>query len=250
MGETFGLVFTNRYGGVSEAPYNSLNLGFRVGDEPMDVCSNRSIVASQFGVPVERFIYLHQVHGIKVRRAGAEDGGSSSEPAVDVFPETDGTYTSQPVTVLAVLTADCLPLVIAHKDGLFLALLHAGWKGTLDNIAAAALAGIAGEFSFDRTDLKAVMGPGIGPCCYRVDESRANLFVERYGEEGGVVQWGGKPGLDLFRANRANLLKEGLKEENITATGICTCCDHDYYSFRREGTTGRQGAFAYIRASE
>ncbi|OFW55997.1 MAG: hypothetical protein A2W01_04535 [Candidatus Solincola sediminis] len=249
LGEAFSLIFTNRRGGVSDAPFDSLNLGFRGGDNPMSVSSNRATVASQLGVSVERFVYLHQVHGTTVRRAGSEDGRKAAETG-DAFPKTDGAYSDRPLTVLAVLTADCLPLAIGHKEGLFVAMLHAGWKGTLENIASAALNEIRKEFSFRPFDLRAVMGPGIGPCCYHVDEGRANLFVERYGEGSGVVQGGARPGLDLYRANRANLLEEGVKEENINTTGICTCCNPDYFSYRREGVTGRQGAFAFLKTGK
>jgi YfiH family protein len=239
------LIFTSRHEGVSGAPFDSLNLGFRGGDNPEHVRINRELVASAVGLAPKRFIYMEQVHGTAVQRARALDGARATEPG-DSFKETDGTFTREPLTVLAVLTADCLPLALAHKEGLFVAMLHAGWRGTFDNIAAYAMRALARDVSFRPEDVIAVMGPGIGPCCYDVDEGRASLFAEKYGDDSGVLQWGAGPNLDLYRANRINLLKEGLKEENINDVGVCTCCDKRYFSYRREGRTGRQGAFVYL----
>lgn len=250
LGESCGLIFTNRFGGVSLPPYDSLNLAFRTGDNATAVWSNRLIVASEMGVPPERFIYLEQIHGIHVRRARAEDGGNWREPPGEALKKCDGSYTMEPLTVLAVLTADCLPIALADEREGFIAMVHAGWRGSLENIEAAALGELAREISFDPSQLKAVIGPGIGPCCYQVDEGRAALFVERYGDDSGVVRWGKEPRLDLYRANRINLLREGVKEENINEVGGCTCCDPGYFSFRREGRTGRQGAFACLRKRE
>jgi YfiH family protein len=245
LGNVAKLVFSDRGNGVSRPPFNGLNLGFRSGDDPEHVRSNRDLVASTLGIEADRFIYLEQVHGTAVRRASALDGARAMEPG-DSFKETDGTYTMEPLTVLAVLTADCLPLALAYEGGLFVAMLHAGWKGTFDNIVASALGAIARDVSFDPADIEAVMGPGIGACCYEVDEGRAEIFVEKYGEDSGVVRWGEKPSLDLYRANRINLLKEGLREERIKSIEVCTCCESRYFSFRREGRTGRQAAFIYL----
>jgi hypothetical protein len=243
--EKASLVFTNRHGGVSKPPYDSLNLGFRGGDDPSDVAENRSIVASRLGIEPERFIYLEQVHSTSVRRATSVDGARALDPG-DAFAETDGSYSFEPLTVLAVLTADCLPVALAHRDGLFVALLHAGWKGTIGNIVSSALSAIRREVSFDPQEIVAVMGPGIGPCCYQVDEGRAFSFVEEYGDDAGVVRWGARPSIDLFAANRINLIREGLREENIKTAGFCTCCNPDCFSFRREGRTGRQAALLYL----
>jgi purine-nucleoside/S-methyl-5'-thioadenosine phosphorylase / adenosine deaminase len=245
LGNYAKLVFSDRCNGVSHPPFDSLNLGFRSGDDPEHVRRNRGLVASTLGIERDRFIYLEQVHGTAVRRASALDGAKTTEPG-DSFKETDGTYTLEPLTVLAVLTADCLPLALAHEGGLFVAMLHAGWKGTIENIVASALQEIARDVAFDPADIRAVMGPAIGPCCYEVDEGRAGIFIEKYGDDDGVVRWGEKPSLNLYKANRINLLKAGLKEERIKSIDVCTCCESRYFSFRREGRTGRQGAFIFL----
>jgi len=245
LGEKIGLVFTDRHGGVSLPPFDSLNLAYHTGDEPGDVRENRMRVATVMGIAAERFVYLQQVHGVNVVRADSKVlTGGSDQPGVE-FAASDGVYTTDIDVVLSVLTADCVPCAIALPSAGVVAMLHAGWKGTIGNIVASALSGIKGELGLDLSEIKAVMGPAIGPCCYEVDEGRARLFVEKYGEDSNVVCGEGEHRLDLFQANRINLLEAGVREENISRVGGCTCCEERYFSFRRDGVTGRQGAFVF-----
>lgn len=245
LGEKTGLIFTDRNGGVSPPPFDSLNLAYHTGDEPHNVNENRMRVATVMGIAAERFVYLQQVHGVNVARATAHDmAGESNRPGVE-FTASDGAYTTERGIVLSVLTADCIPCAIALPSAGVVAMLHAGWKGTICNIVGSALAGIERELGRDPGEIKAVMGPAIGPCCYEVDEGRARLFVEKYGEDSNVVCGEGKHRLDLFQANRINLLEAGVREENISRVGGCTCCEKRYFSFRRDGVTGRQGAFVF-----
>lgn len=245
LGEGIGLVFTDRYGGLSPPPFDSLNLAYHTGDEPDNVCGNRRIVASALGVPKERFVYLEQVHGLRVARAETRGELRNGDGNEAVIAASDGAYTLQQGVVLSVLTADCVPIAMALPAAGAVVMLHAGWRGTIGNILGSALEVMGRELVCDTGEIRAVMGPAVGPCCYEVDEGRARLFVEKYGVEGGVVTGKSKRRLDIIKANKINMLEAGLKEENISMVGGCTCCDARYFSFRREGVTGRQGAFVY-----
>lgn len=246
LGAGVRLVFTAREGGWSPPPYDSLNLAFHTGDDTENVRLNRLAVAAQLKVPAERIVYLEQVHGLRVVRAGRDDPGCRQRGLHRALAAGDGAFTSQPGLALAVLTADCVPLALAAADRGVAVMLHAGWRGTLGDIAAAALEAIGNEIGARPADFAAVMGPAIGPCCYGIDEGRAGGFVERYGEESGVVIEGAGYRLDLFQANRLNLLRAGVREERIRRVGGCTCCDQRYFSFRRDGVTGRQGSFVWL----
>ena len=247
LGKGVGLIFTDRSGGCSPSPFDTLNLSYRTGDEDANVDRNRRIVAAEIGIDPERFIYLKQVHGVIVREVGPKDLGSPGIRRFEAFSDTDGVYTTLKLAPLAVLTADCIPLALAAASQGVVAMLHAGWRGTIGNIASEALNRIKRELGVEPREFHAVMGPGIAPCCYKVDEGRARVFVERYGERSEVVHSQEDFSLDLFRANRINLLEAGLNKENIYRVGGCTCCERGYFSYRREGLTGRQGAFVFLR---
>lgn len=244
LGPGFRLVFTDRRGGVSEPPYRSLNLAFHTGDDPRRVSDNRAILAGALGIDGRRIAYPEQVHGLRV--AWADDlAGRSEGIRVEALRETDGLLATREGLTLCVLTADCVPLAMAYPEHGIIAMLHAGWRGTLGDIA-----GIACRLVEERTGIgpsraRAVIGPCIGPCCYRVDEGRAELFVEEYPGEGVVVRRGEAWSLDLRRANIVNLVRCGMEERNIHCAGGCTCCEPRYFSFRREGVTGRQGALIW-----
>lgn len=245
LGEGIGLVFTTRVGGVSPAPHDSLNLAFHTGDDPANVTANRAALATAIDIPPERFVFLEQVHGASVARVNGK-GRHGAAPGQEV-PSCDGAFTTVPGLALSVLTADCVPVAVGFPSCGTVALLHAGWRGTIANIAAAALRMIRAELGLDPDEARAVLGPAIAPCCYEVDEGRASLFVERYGRRSGVVAGAGGMSLDLARANTLNLLEAGVKEENVSRVGGCTCCDGRYFSYRRDGTTGRQGTFLFLR---
>lgn len=244
LGEGMALYFTLRWGGVSPPPFTSLNLSLSDGDHPRNVMENRARVAQRLGVELRDVVFMRQVHGTRVCRVFR--GGRHRERVV---PAADGLFTTRPGLVLAALTADCVPLALGFPSPRGVAMLHAGWRGTINDIAGEALRKLR-AMGVSPEEVRAVMGPAIGPCCYAVDEGRALLFVEKYGEESGVVSGDGVSRVDLFRANRINLLRAGLREENIHQVGGCTCCDGDFFSFRREGMTGRQGAFVLLLPGE
>jgi purine-nucleoside/S-methyl-5'-thioadenosine phosphorylase / adenosine deaminase len=246
LGEGIRLVFTAREGGCSPPPYDSLNLAYHTGDDPANVLLNRRAVATRLGIPAEDFIYLEQVHGLRVGRAVSADTGIPPREFHPDFAASDGAFSTEAGLVLAVLTADCVPLALTSPYNRVALMLHAGWRGTLEDIVAAGLDILQNELGVRSSECAAVMGPAVGPCCYGVDKGRAAVFVERYGEGSGVVMEEKGYHLDLKRANRLNLLRAGVADERIWEVGGCTCCDRRYFSYRRDGVTGRQGSFIYL----
>lgn len=246
LGEGIRLFFADRNGGCSPPPFHTLNLAYHTGDEAANVDANRRLAAAAMGIEAGRVFYPRQVHGLEVVRVEAVGAPLRDPPPGADERGEDGAYTTEPGIALAVLTADCVPLALASPGRGAVSMLHAGWKGTIGDIAGGAVRMLERELGATPGECLAVMGPCIGPCCYGVDEGRARLFVEEYGEESGVVTEDGGYRLDLRRANRLNLARAGLEEGHIFAVGGCTCCDGRYFSFRREGRTGRQGSFVFI----
>jgi hypothetical protein len=222
--------FTTRDGGVSDPPYDSLNLGGLVGDDPACVAENWRRLERASGLAFAR---VQQVHGSRVVCAVA--AGAPREEADGVMSATQG-------VAACVSVADCVPVLLADPETGAVAAVHAGWRGTLARAAAAAVAVLERDAGAARTDLLAAVGPSIGPCCYLVSEDLLARF-ER--ELGPAVARRGRTKLDLWRANARVLVEAGVREDRIEIVGRCTSCDRSlFFSHRRDaGRTGRQMAF-------
>jgi YfiH family protein len=217
-------VFTTRVGGVSEGVYSSLNLGFLSGDERELVQENRRRLYAVAGAHPERVSWPRQMHGADVIRAGARG------------EEADAIWTDEAGEAVMVVTADCVPVALARIGGRpAVALAHVGWRGLLAGVVPAVVAALRNRH------VAAAIGPGIGPCCYEVGEEVAGPVRKAYG-------------LDSARGGRLDL--PGAVERALRGSGCvrvdrldeCTACHPErYFSHRRdEGTTGRQGAIAYV----
>ena len=222
--------FTTRAGGVSEGPFESLNLGLLTGDERTAVAENRSRTAAALGIDPRSVLSGHQVHGavLQSRDLPAEPNGFA-EPGAPLA-EADGQTTTAAGLVPAVLVADCLPVAVSGPGGV--AMLHCGWRGLAAGIVAAGIAAVAGE--------AAAIGPGIGPCCYEVGDEVLESFA---GLGQGIAD--GRM-LDLAEVARRLLAEAGV--EAIESAGLCTHCNPDlFFSHRRDGgETGRQAGFAWL----
>ena len=231
----FRVAFTTRIGGVSEGDFESLNLGILTDDDPERVVENRKRLCEAVGADADTATMAWQVHGGKVTEA--KPRGILERTT---FEQCDGLWTDRPGQAMALVTADCYPVAIARLAGHGrvpgLCVLHVGWRGLLEGIAQAGVEALGGE------PLTAMIGPGIGPCCYEVGEEVAGPFRERFGD--GVVADGR---LDLAAATEQALLEAGVG--SVELTGHCTACESDlFFSHRRDrGRTGRQGVVAYIR---
>lgn len=213
------VAFTDREGGSSAAPYDSLNLAARVGDDPDAVAANRNKVAAAAGFDVSRLALARQVHQADLIEVDRGHAG--------VLGEADGLIVREPGPVAAILTADCAPVVVAgdHTIGV----LHAGWRGLVAGVIEAGLEVLEGAN-------RAWIGPCIHACCYEVGPEVVDSFLAR-----------GLPVADLTHVDPAQAAAAILKREGVGDVAVATDCTHcgdAYFSFRRDGVTGRQGAFA------
>jgi YfiH family protein len=225
--------FTTRDGGVSAPPFERLNLGGAVGDDPTHVAENWRRLERETGL---RFARVRQVHGARVVRADAP-----CEPG----EEADVVLSAAEGVAACVSVADCVPILLADPGTGAVAAVHAGWRGTLAGAAAAAVEALRREFGAPPERLVGAVGPSIGPCCYEVSEELAARFRDEI--QGGVVREGeGRPPrLDLPASNGWILSRAGVSPARIHVLGTCTSCDRDrFFSHRRDrGRTGRQMAF-------
>jgi hypothetical protein len=219
------VAFSTRCGGVSEPPFDTLNLGRLTEDDPGHVTENRRRLCAEVGAEPDELRFGRQVHGPVVRRAAG-----TGQPG-------DGLWTDSPGEPLLVFTADCLPVALARTNGgsPAIAALHVGWRGLLAGIVAAAVSGLGGG------RLAATIGPGIGPCCYEVGADVAEPFRERFGD--GVVRDGR---LDLWTSAERALDAAGVAD--VHRIDLCTACNPQlFFSHRRDaGRTGRQGMIALV----
>ncbi len=253
----YKLIFTNRGGGVSEPPYDTLNLGFHTGDSPSRVLENRVILCRSLGIELERLTLLRQVHSDKVVKVGPGEEGAGSMSYEEGLDDADAMITENNNAVLCVLVADCFPVAIYSDEKVAFALVHAGWRGTYMDIIGRTVIMMSREFRVSPGTLYAVIGPGIHGCCYKVNRERGEQFLKKYnGVEASlrtikgfsqvVAEKNGIYHIDLAAAIRINLIRAGVQDENIVDLGVCTHCDKDFFSFRRDGDTGRQAALFYV----
>lgn len=218
-----GLVvgFTARLGGVSSAPYDTLNLAVRVGDERTDVTENRRRAATALGFDPARLALALQVHAADVLDVAAGEAG--------VLGEADGLFTASPGPVLAILAADCAPVVLWGVRGI--AIVHAGWRGLVAGVVAKGVERV-GEVR------GAWVGPAIKACCYEVGPEVVAGFhaagLPVHDED--HVDPGGAAGAALRAAGA----------ERVAVSDVCTSCDERFFSYRRDGVTGRHGAFVSL----
>jgi YfiH family protein len=221
----YEVAFSTRQGGVSEGAFESLNLGLLTHDDAANVAENRRRLCAAAGVDQESLSMNKQVHAATVNRA---ERGRRGE-------EGDGLWTDEPELPMLKLTADCLPIALARVNGApALALLHAGRRGLLEGIVEAGVAALGGK-------LVAVVGPGIGPCCYEVGDDIAADYLARFG---GAALHGRN--LDLWTAAERLLHDAGV--ESVERLDLCTACNPErFFSHRRDGPiTGRQGVIGYV----
>lgn len=217
-----GVAFTARLGGGSSGPYASLNLSDAHGDDPARVRENRRAVSQALGIP-ERWATARQVHGARLVVAEAAGNGP--------LAAADAVVTRRPGLPAAVLTADCVPVALAARGAV--AAVHAGWRGLCSGVVEAAVAAVG-------KGAAAWIGPSIGPCHYEVGDEVVARFRARYPEAPEV--WGragGKLRFDL-RAAALWLLERAGAAVASGEDPPCTACDPRFYSYRREGITGRQ----------
>jgi polyphenol oxidase len=217
---------TARGGGVSSGPYATLNLSLTVGDDPARVLENRRRLAAALGVRPADFVFARQVHGAGVRIAGDADRGSGAFGIADAIADTDALVTTTPGLVLAILTADCVPVVLHDPVAGVLACVHAGWRGTVARVCAAAVAAMT-SLGSRPADIVAGLGPAVAPARYQVGPDVHDAVTRAFGPAAPAFIRPDRapPGrwlLDLHAANRHILREAGLPDLQIHATTLPT----------------------------
>ena len=234
--------FSTRVGGVSTGEYKSMNLNFGRGDDPENVLENYRLFCRAAGFDFGSLVSSSQTHHTNVRCVTAEDRGIGITRPHD-RESVDAMVTNEPNVTLVTHYADCTPLLFADPEKRVVALAHAGWRGTVGKIGEATVEVMEEQYGCDPSDIIAVVGPAIGPCCYEVDtpvfeqfacltELKPAYFTKSLGH--------GKYLVDLKETNRRMLLEAGLLSINITISDVCTRCNSGLlFSHRASG--GKRG---------
>ncbi len=234
LGPGVQYAFADRHDGVSVAPYDLGNLGDHVGDDPVAVATNRARLAGAVGVGSDRLAAMSPVHGADVVLVAA----AGTAPAADAL------VTISPGVALLVLAADCVPVLLADAAAGVVAVVHAGWRGVRADVTGAALERMR-ELGARPQRTLAVVGPAICGRCYPVDRERFDAVVAVAPRAAAVAAAGG-PALDLRLAVLERLEREGV---GVSLVGGCTAQSPDWFSYRRDGVTGRHGGVVVLRGA-
>ena len=224
--------FSLRYGGVSRAPYESLNLGRSVGDDPQSVADNHRRLAQAVGYAPERLFELGQVHGRRVRAVAAAE-----LPDAVRAESGDALCAHQAGVVVGIRSADCLPLLLADPETRAVAAVHAGWRGTVAGVVPAAVDALRTLSQAPSTRLLAALFPHIRSCCFEVGEEVAQqLSAASRAQDVVLRSQRPKPHAELSRVVHAQLLAAGIEPARVDDVPGCTCCEAArFFSYRRDG---------------
>ena len=235
---------STRHNGISEKNFSSLNLGFHVGDNNLNVLRNRKLLSVATGIDIYRFTCANQCHSGNVVLVDDASRGKGSVDKENAIPNADGMITNVEKICLGVQVADCVPILLYDPVERVIAALHSGWKGALKKIAPQAVEKMIQHYGCKTGNILAALGPSNGPCCYEVGPDVVHEAELALGNTAGIVKPSPKAGkyiFDQWQANKRQLLEMGLKESNIETAEICTQCHSDtFFSSRADaGVTGR-----------
>jgi hypothetical protein len=236
-------IFT-RHGGVSPAPYDSLNFGGTIGDLDENIIENKKRVFEVLGIPFASQFDVWQVHGTQVVIA------EEPRKPLQNYVQADAIITDKPTITLFMRFADCVPILLYEPHKNVAGIVHAGWQGTVNNTVKAAIKRMVSTYNVNAADIVAGIGPSIGPDHYTIREDVLAAFKNRFGHNWQkMIQFEeDKIHLNLWKANELNLLESGVSK--IEIANICTACQtQDWFSHRAEaGKTGRFGALIKLLA--
>jgi polyphenol oxidase len=204
------------------------NMSFTTGDTSQ-TAQNRERFLGGLAIDHRALVLPRQVHGVRIAVAGREHRGRGALSAETALDGTDALVTKECGLPLGVQTADCLPVFVFDPRTPSAGIVHAGWRGTRERIAAKTVELMAKEFGADPRHMRCVFGPAIRQCCYEVGEDLAGFFPRSVIRDARGLRF------DLCKENRLQLTEAGIPAENISDCRVCTCCNADLFSFRREG---------------
>jgi YfiH family protein len=234
-----------RQGGVSQTPYQSLNLGSTVGDDPVAVQTNFTRVCRALDIHPEQTASCFQVHSTDILTVDRDNRQA-------VMGRVDGLITTEPDIYLNLRFADCTPLLFYDPVRHAIGLTHAGWRGTMQNAAGATVKAMVRDLGCKADNIIAVIGPAIGPCCYEVGTEVMETAASTFADPSSLFQHNGNAGhahFDMWAANYRQLAASGVKQ--IIRSELCTACHTDkFFSHRAEkGKTGRFGVMMGLRGA-
>ena len=233
--------FTTRRGGVSPAPFDSLNLGLYREDDPENVAKNHALLANALGYDPKKLVMTHQVHSDIVRAVTSADANGIDHHD---YPESDALITNEPGVALWVFTADCTPVLLHDPVTGAVGAVHAGWRGTSAAIVSKTVEKMVSLYGCEAKNIHAAIGPNIGFCCFETDADVPEAMVKTYGEEAKnhIRAKGNKYYVNLKELNAMDLRRVGVK--SIAISDACTVCQCDRFWSHRvtKGVRGSQGA--------
>lgn len=232
-----------RLHGLSDIKKGTLNLALHVGDDEKKVLHNRKLFADAIGADASKFTTCEQVHGSQIAVVSEKEIGAGAFSLAESISKTDALVTNLRQVPLLLFYADCVPILLYDAKNKVIALVHAGWRGTVAEIAAKTIRVMQERFSSNPTDILAAIGPSVGSCCYEVDYKVLNC-AQGYEQFFKPVK--GKHGhylLNLWDYNAIVLQKAGILTEHLVFANICTAHNYElFFSYRaEEGKTGRMG---------
>ncbi|MCX7902981.1 MAG: peptidoglycan editing factor PgeF [Caloramator sp.] len=213
-------LFSNRYFGIDFKEYNFIRNNFEIPETTYEKLA-------KLNFRVDNLVFSKQIHGDEIIAIDKVDIKKIRGT------EADAIITKETNIPIVIFTTDCVPIFLADKEKKIVAAVHAGWRGTALKIASKVVKKMSDYFGSSPSNIIAAIGPSIGVCCYEVQQELGEFFLLKMSNE--------KFYIDLKEENKKQLIESGVLEENIHESFICTQCNHDFYSYRRDGAnTGRQ----------
>lgn len=239
--------FTTKKGGVSKYPFESLNLGFHVGDREETVKKNRERLTTLLEFPLLNWVGSEQTHQVHIKKVRKNEKGKGASNYNNSLKNTDGLYTNEEGILLTLCFADCVPIFFFAPRKRMIGIVHAGWKGTVGEICSNMIE--AWEYEgISNKEIHVVIGPSICEKCYVVDDYVINYVKNIIDDNDRKIYneiSAGQFNLNLRMLNRVILEKAGIPSSHIQETKLCSCCnEEDFFSHRRDkGKTGRMLSF-------
>ncbi|MBQ6105772.1 MAG: peptidoglycan editing factor PgeF [Lachnospiraceae bacterium] len=240
--------YSSRLFGLSKGIYASMNLGLNRGDDADTVRANYRRICKAIGIPAERVVFSKQTHLCNVKKVTAKDAGNGFIRE-NSFSDIDALMTDETGLPLVIFTSDCVPIFLYDPGKRVIALVHAGWRGTVSGIARETVLAMKREYGSDPKDIVAAVGPSICRECFEIGPEVAEKFQTAFGGEvdakGGVLfhGQGDRFYADLWRANEIRLTEAGVTKDHITMSGLCTMCRPELF-FSHRATNGLRGSNA------
>lgn len=241
--------FSTRLGGVSTGHYESMNLGFNRGDSKENVMTNFKKICQALDIDIKNLVLSNQTHTTNIRKVGKANIGEG------IFKQTeiknyDGMVTDETDVFMVTYYADCVPLFFADKINKVVALSHAGWKGTLEDMAGTTVRLMQEKYNTNPKDIYVGIGPAIGKCCFEVHCDVGDLFLNPEFENESlitskIVNGTKKYNINLPEINKRKLILAGVLKENIETADICTSCNSDWL-FSHRASKGKRGSMCAI----